>query len=301
MEVNKHPYATEVYARSLAHAGTAFAVPEWGCHVLLRPLGDSAGFDAMGTYPLAILDPDADLRAGLDRLKDHGVVSVALVVNDIDRPPLATLHANFDLVRQFKTHFLRRLSAPFSYDRYHRRKLRSSLRSVEVSCFDLAHHADDWAALYAELGRRHELEGIHEFTDAHTRALQRLDGVTAIGAFMEGRLVCAHLWVSDARTAHSHLTASSSEGYAAGAAYAVNDASVSHFAALELLNFGGGAGTVDRMDDGLARFKRGFCNDVAPAYLCGAVLDHDRYSELVSKKGATSDPLFFPAYRAPAI
>lgn len=298
--MNKHPYATEIYARSLAHAGTAFAVPEWGCYVLVRPLEDSAGFDAMGTYPLAVLDPDADLRAGLDRLKDHGVISVALVVNDRDRPPLANLQANFDIVRQFKTHFLRRQNAPFAYDRHHRRKLRHSSRSVSVSCFDLAQHADDWAALYAELGRRHELGGIHEFTDSHTRALQCLDGVTAIGAFMEGRLVCAHLWVNDARTAHSHLTASSPEGYAVGAAYAVNDASVNHFAALELLNFGGGAGTLDRADDGLARFKRGFCNDVAPAYLCGAVLDHERYRELVCKRGVTPDTLFFPAYRAPA-
>jgi len=81
----------------------------------------------------------------------------------------------------------------------------------------------------------------------------------------------------------------------------VNDASVNHFASLELLNFGGGAGTVDLAEDGLARFKRGFCNDLATAYLCGAVLDHDRYRELVQKKGVPPDTLFFPAYRAPRI
>jgi len=299
--VKKHPYATEAYAHSLAHVGEAFAVPEWGCGVLLRPLHDAAGFDAMGTYPLAVLDPDADLRGGLGRLKAHGAVSVTLVIDDFHRPPLESLRESFSLVRPFKTHYLRRLGAEFAYDKHHRYELRRSLRSVTVSCFDLAEHAEAWAGLYAELGRRHELGGIHEFTDAHIRVLQGIDGVTAIGAFIDGRLVSAHLWISDARTAHSHLAASSREGYAVGAAYAVNDASVSHFAELDVLNFGGGAGTLDLPNDGLARFKRGFCNEVAPAYLCGAVLDHDRYAELTHKKGAAPDTLFFPAYRAPTV
>ena len=52
--------------------------------------------------------------------------------------------------------------------------------------------------------------------------------------------------------------------------------------------------TGDDPDDGLAQFKRGFANAETVAYLCGAVLDHGRYAELVAGQPETA---YFPAYR----
>src|SRR5205823_2034386 len=117
---------------------------------------------------------------------------------------------------------------------------------------------------------------------------------------LDGALVSAHIWVSDGQRVHSHLAASSTEGYAAGAAYAVYDASIRHFSRSELLNFGGGAGNRDDPNDGLASFKRHFSNATAPAYICGEILDEARYGKLVERSGAAADEAFFPAYRAPA-
>jgi hypothetical protein len=297
-----HPYATEAYARSLAHWGEAFRVPEWGCDVLLRPVGVGPGegtwLDAAGTYPIAVLPPDADLAPGLERLRQRGVISVTLVLDDFHRPPIDELQRHFAVVRRFKTHHIRRLDLPFGYDKHHRYEVRRSLTQVMAMPFDLGRHADEWAALYADLMRRHDLAGVHAFPAAHYEALGQMAGVTAIGGFIGDRLVSAHLWVSDGSHVHSHLAASNGEGYESNAAYAVYDASVRHFAAAQLLNFGGGAGIDDEPGDGLARFKRGFANATAPAYVCGAVLDPVRYDELVRQRGVPADTLFFPAYRA---
>jgi hypothetical protein len=291
-----HPYATPAYARSLPHVGQAFGVPEWGCEVLLREFADA--FDATGTYPMAVLAADADLSAGLKRLKAHGAVSVTLVLDDFHRPSLEALRQSFNLVTRFKTHQLQRATLPFAYDKHHRYEVRRASSRVRVRAFDLAQAMPEWCALYDALVARHELQGLHRFPAEHFRALGRLPGVTSIGAWIDDRLVSAHLWVSDGRFVHSHLAASSEAGYAAGAAYAVYDASIRHFAGAEVVNFGGGAGFADDGDDGLMRFKRGFANDSAPAYLCGAILDAPRYAELARQTGVAPDTLFFPAYRA---
>src|SRR3712207_1028844 len=104
-----HPYATGAYARSLAHWGRAVPGPEWGCNVIARLAAEGCGRvgfeDAAGTYPLAVLAEDADLRGGFARLREQGFVAVVLAVDDVLRPPLDRLVRAFDLVRPFKTHF----------------------------------------------------------------------------------------------------------------------------------------------------------------------------------------------------
>jgi hypothetical protein len=309
-----HPYATEAYARSLSHWGEAVHVPEWGCHVIALDtpgapdtrgaldtggaLDTRGGKDAAGTYPLAVMAPDSDLAGGLERLRRLGLVSVTLVLDEFHRPPLEVLREHFDVVNPFKTHHIRRNSASFAYGKHHRYEVRRASKQVSVRQFELGNYLPEWSSLYADLIRRHELGGVHEFASSHFDALSRLQGTTSIGAWLDGRLVSAHIWVSDGQYVHSHLAASNGEGYAAGAAYAVYDASVRHFAGAELLNFGGGAGPSDDPRDGLSRFKKGFANESAPAYICGAILDEGQYHELVRRRGVPPDTLFFPAYRA---
>ena len=50
-------------------------------------------------------------------------------------------------------------------------------------------------------------------------------------------------------------------------------------------------------DDGLAQFKAGFANARTQAWLCGAVLDTERYERLATGRETSA---YFPAYRAPA-
>lgn len=134
------------------------------------------------------------------------------------------------------------------------------------------------------------------FPAAHHQFLAEADGVTAIGALHGDELVSAHVFVADGGKVHSHLAASSEQGYTLRAAYAVNDAALQHFKDAELVNFGGGAGFKDDVGDGLAKFKKGFSNKTAQSYICGAILDEARYAELT---GAAEPTEFFPAYRSP--
>ncbi len=290
-----HPYGSKVYADSLAHLGAPLAVPEWGGHVLARPTPSGARQDAMGPYPLTVVAPGANVAAGLARLKAADLVSVVLVLDGRLRPPLEALDAAFDFARPFKSHHLYdRGLGPLTYDKHHRYELKRALAEVQVREIALPDHRHAWGDLYGELAARRGLGDLHAFPPAYHEALTRLPGLRMFGAFIEDRLVSAHLFVTQDGYAISHLAASSAEGYAARAAYAVNDIAVAELTDCGLINFGGGAGFVDDPADGLVRFKRGFCNAVAPSYLCGAVLDRDAYRALSAGYDQSG---FFPAYR----
>jgi hypothetical protein len=140
---------------------------------------------------------------------------------------------------------------------------------------------------------------MHDLPPAHHAMLAALDGVTAIGGWLGEELAASHIWVHDRGRVHSHLAASSENGYACGAAYAVYDASIRHFKDAEVINLGGAAGYTDDPDDGLARFKQGFANATARSYICGKILDAERYRELTACRAAPAQTAFFPAYRAP--
>jgi hypothetical protein len=285
------------YAHSLSHWGKPLPVPEWGGGILARPI-PGGGMDGFGTYPIAILAPDADLKGGLERLRDLGLVAATLVLDDFHRPSLENLNIAFSQTTPFKSHAIRRLDAPFAYSKHHRYEVRRALASVSVGPLNLAYHIKDWMGLYGILSQRHGLGGVHNFPASHFEALAPLEGVTTIGAWLDDVLVSAHIWVSDGTDVHSHLAATSPAGYQVGASYAVYDASVSHFHGARLLNLGGSAGSGDDPLDGLARFKRGFANDTASAYICGAILDPDQYQHLTEACGVAADSYYFPAYRA---
>ncbi len=194
-----HPYGADAYARGLGHVGEALAVPEWGCHVLARATPHGFRQDATGPYPLTVIAPGADLAGGLARLRAAGLVSVVLVLDERLRPDLPALEASFDMVRTFKTHHLhdRRLG-PVAYAKHHRYELRRALAQVDVAEFALADCLPAWTGLYGELATRHGLGGLHAFPPSHHETLASLPGLRAFGAFVEGRLVSAHLFVTHA-------------------------------------------------------------------------------------------------------
>ena len=290
-----HPYASEAYARSLGHVGEAVAVPEWGGHVLTRPTPHGAAHDAMGPYPLTVMSEGADLPGGLQRLADEGMVSVVLVLDDRLRPGMAALEQAFDFVRPFKSHVLHdRAHGPLELGKHHRYELRRAQARVEAREIALSDHLAAWQTLYGELAGRHGLGGLHDFPAAHHEALAQLPGARTFGAFIEGRLVSAHVFITHDGYAISHLAASAVEGYETGAAYAVNDLAIAALTDCEAINFGGGSGSGDDPADGLVRFKKGFANTTAPAWLCGKVLNPETYATLSAGHG---DGAYFPAYR----
>ena len=141
-------------------------------------------------------------------------------------------------------------------------------------------------------GQRHP--GPAHFSSGYFEALSQLPGLTTFAAVEADKLVAATLWVRADDCAYYHLAASRPEGYRSQAMYGLVAMAIDHFRDCGLLHLGGVAGAVNSSSDGLARFKRGFANDVRVARLCGAVLNRERYAELTK---SAIDGSFFPTYR----
>ncbi len=291
----RHPYGAVAYGEALAAADgqKALDVPEWRSAVIVRPAAAGA-LDATGPYPRAPLGADADLAGGLQRLRSAGLVSVVLVPDPLNAPAPKALAAAFPVFRPFKTHFIvDRRAGAYAPSKHHRYEIRRAAAGCVVDRAPLSSVLPRWARLYAGLARRHDIRGPADFSPAYFDHLAASPAYETFVARVDGRIVAMAIWFQHGAVAVNHLGASDAEGYAAGATYALYDAAIQHFADAERLDLGGAAGLAEAADDGLARFKRGFANASASAYLCGAVLDQARYDEL----SAGRDGAFFPAYR----
>lgn len=290
-----HPYASAAYARVFEDVAEPLWTPAWEAYVLVRDI-PGGGRDAVGMYPLAPFKAGADLGEGLAWLKAQGLVSIGLVPDPLASPPLAELQAAFGLCVPFKTHLLVDYRQPVAFSKHHRAEVKRALRRVRTEVVSLAEHLDAWCGLYGNLVDRHDIHGISAFSRAAFERLAEVPGLTAVAAFADDEIVSMHLWMDDParRLGYSLLASSSPEGYRCSAAYAVNEASIRLFEALDVLNLGGGAGLTTG-EDGLSYFKRGFANAEATAYFCGAILDETRYAELSGGPRGHATP--FPAYR----
>jgi hypothetical protein len=297
-----HPYAASDYARALGD-GTraALQVEEWGSFVLTREIpprgaGGATGLrDAMGVYPMTPLHKQADLKAGLERLRAQGLVSVVLVPDPLASPERSQLAGAFGLCRPFKTHYLvNRAAGAYAPSKHHRAEIRRAERRCRVELVRLADHLPAWSQLYHGLVARHAITGVAAFSEAYFAALSRDPCMIALAAYVGHEISAMTIWFEHAGVGYNHLGASNAVGYANGANYALYDAAMAHFSQAAVLNLGGGAGSHDDPSDGLAVFKRGFTNAEVEALLCGAVLDQDRYAALAADRPPTA---YFPAYR----
>ena len=292
-----HPYAGEAYAAAFGPPYRPLFLPEWQTHLLLRPIGRGGREDATACYPRAVIAPNADLTAGLERLRAAGAVSVVLVLDPLVAPSPARLGAGFERARPFKRHFIidRRQGAP-SFTSHHRYEIRRAERRCEVREVRLSDRLAEWTSLYGDLIERHGITGVQRFSPDYFAALARLPGLVSYAAFIEDRLVAMSLWLRHDERACSHLAAANPEGYRSGASYLLYASAIAGLKDCRWLDLGGTSGSEDDAASGLARFKRGFANDTAEAWLCGHVLDTPAYAELSRGLPATD---FFPAYRQP--
>jgi hypothetical protein len=289
-----HPYADPAHVAALGYE--SLDVPEWRTPILIRPLPGAPGVDGLGGYPLAAIDPSADLPGGLDRLVKVGLVSVVLVPDPLFSPPPPLLSSHFEVCRRFKSHFVLDRSRPIPpLPTGHRRNLVRARRAFEFLVMPLGEILDSWLDIYSQLVVRSAITGIATFSAAYFASLASMPALTTLVARREGRVVAATLWLRAGSTVYYHLGASSAEAYAEGASFGLFAMAIEHFATARQLHYGGGAGITGSLG-GLARFKRGFANHTVDALLCGARLDTDRYARLAAGR---AEGAFFPAYRSP--
>jgi hypothetical protein len=272
-------------------------IPEWQTAVLRRPISGSEWFDALGCYPLCSITQRADLGAGLKRLRDADLVSLALVANPLHAPDPQVLAGGFTVCRPFKIHYLIDRAEPATrLSATHRRWVRKALQECEIARLSLLDSLGEWERLYRGTIERHAITGVQKFSSAYFAALAKMPEIEAIGAKVAGEIVAMALWVRDSEIVYYHLGASEARGYETQAMYGIFSVALEYFADARWIHLGGAAGVTGDGNDGLARFKRGFANRQLDAYFCGACLDPERYSLLSKNLGTTS---FFPAYRQP--
>src|SRR5581483_3388109 len=214
-------YADPAYAATLAHVGAPRLLPGSGGSILVRPIPGTAHADGRGAYPLFSCRDCTlpQLRAAFpDRcvaFKEHFVV-------DLTRPPIAAA------------------------SRHHRRDAARALRRTTVSRVeDGADFGDAWCALYGGLVAQRGIRGPAAFPSESLRLQLRLSGaVTFRASDAKDRLLGAAVWLVNGPVAYYHLAASTPEGHAAGASYALKATSLEHFASsgLEFALLGAGAG-----------------------------------------------------------
>jgi hypothetical protein len=289
-----HPFASARYAEGLAGRDVAIEVPEWGSHLIRRPIeGDLC--DAGGIYPLQVFGRGADIEGGLGRLAREGLVSVVLVPDPLLRPT-AGLARGFEVCRPFKSHYLiDPARGAFAPSRHHAQELRRASRRNRFETVSLADHLEAWRGLYAGLVARRAVSGAADFSPAYFDALAAEPAMQAFAAFVGEEIVGMSIWFAAEGVVYYHLSAVSAAGYASGAAYGLMAVAVDQFAGAGVVHLGGGAGAGDG-SDGLAAFKRGFANAEVVAHICGAVLEPNTYARL---SAGHADTAFFPAYRAP--
>jgi hypothetical protein len=291
-------YRDRAYVDSLRSFGTPLHLSRSGGWLLERPIGKTGLKDAIGPYPLFDCANWQELAADFDDLTDR-IVSVCVVADPLaDGATAELLKAAFrDLVRPFKTHFVRDLSLPVSPSAHHQRNVRLALEKVEVErCAEPLTHLAEWLSLYAALTERHAIEGIAAFSATSFEAQLGVPGIEVFRARRAGVTVGMTLWYRTGRRAHYHLGAYSVDGYACRASYAVFQVAFEYLQAtgVQVATLGGGAGLREDPASGLVRFKKGWATGERSACLCGRILDQVAYARLSAERGATG---YFPAYR----
>ncbi len=292
-------YASPDYAAALSEFGIPSQFPHSSAWYLQRQTPAEAYVDGSGPYPFFCCDDYAALAADL---KDNqaGLVCLSVVPDPFSVVSRDQLDECFDIVRVFKTHFVTDLRVPFEkyLPRRHRRYRKRGLQELDMElATDPVAHSDEWTALYAHLIERHELQGIQAFTPQSLTRQLEVPGCRYFRASRNGQVQGAFVCYLDRGVAYAHLISTTPAGQSLSAQYALYAFAIEHFRdTARWFALGSVPGLDESHGGGLAFFKSGWATGSLPGYLCGHVLDRERYEELCAH-GSAGVFDYFPAYR----
>jgi GNAT acetyltransferase-like protein len=292
-------YAHADYAASLAEFGSPRLLTQCDGWILERSIPGIPHRDAMGCYPLFACRDWPQLQRDVENLID--LVSLVFVTDPFgDYTEDSLRHTFKDLVTPFKEHFIVDLTAtPETFiHAHHRRNARKTLEAISIETCSVSDSIDEWITLYANLVARHDIRGIARFSDSSFALQSKVPGAVMLRATHDGRTVGMTWWFISGGVGYYHLGAYSDAGYELRASFGLFWRAIELFRSdgLRWLDLGAGAGLATDAQDGLSRFKKGWSTETRTAYLCGRILDHGRYSEIVKEKGVAPTD-YFPAYR----
>ncbi len=293
-------YAHPRYAESLQEFGEPRELPHSGGWILERPIPGTPFKDAMGCYPLFACRDWNKLCADMKQVAAD-LVSVVFVAEPFADTP-SGMEEQFDLVKPFKTHYVADLSHSLEsfVSRSHRHEARTSLKIMDVEiCHKPVEYLGDWAMLYDNLIRRHNISGISAFSRRSFEIQMKTPGMIMALGRSEGKVVGATLALVRGHVAYTHLSAYSARGYKINASCGILWKLLTYLRQQGVRYFdnGGAAGLTDDHRSGLAHFKRGWSNDRRTVYLYGCVLNKKKY-ELLCHRNKLAGTDYFPAYRS---
>lgn len=288
------------YAHSLAEFGRPRELPRCGGWLLEREVPGFAARDAMGCYPLFACRDWRALHLDIESLAAD-LVCVSLVTDPFGDYDEAYLRACFpDVCLPFKEHYVIDLQRPReeTVSKHHRYYARRALREVAVDEHpEPGRFLDEWLGLHGHLVRKHDVRGIRAFSRTAFAEQLRTPGIAVLRATRGENAVAAILYFLQDDVAFAHVLGCTEIGYELGALYALLWSGIERFAdRARWCDLMGVPGLDERGAAGIRRFKRGFTCETRTAYLCGRILDRDRYAGIVGARRA-SGSAYFPAYR----
>lgn len=297
-------FAAAEYGCAYAEWGDIYRLPHSGAQVLQRRLARATDFDAFGLYPYTVGTDWAGFDRDLNVLREMGAISFTMVSDPLAEQKARAACQSWTIFRPLKTHQMVNLRKPWRTDlrrntRYYARRAIEH-QSVEVDAASKLSPGLFWR-LYSNLIDRHHLSGAHRMSATITEKLFAVPGaMVATVRDVDG--ICGQiLFFVRENVVDLHLQGVTKRAYGQASSYAL------YFGLLEYLeeggfaivNLGGAPGYRDDPENGLQIFKRGWANERHTAFLCGQVLDEERYAKLTETEGASASD-FFPAYRTPA-
>lgn len=266
-----HLFCSESYARALEEPGVQpLYVKGWDTHVLVRE-GRGGARQAIGVRPLGALNPNCDVRAGLDALQRAGIATISLVNDPMWCPDLSVLREAFDSCRSFREHYLVDRGAEVKIRKRHRNRINHALNVGEVREIVLGEQLERWLELYQLNVANRQIP--QPFSRVYFERLACIDGLLTVAVFVANEIVNMTIWFRHEDTLYFHDGASSATGFEMSAAYSAFAYAIEQATDCRYVLLGGSAGFRDERLDGLAVFKRGFSNASAVSYLCSASLN----------------------------
>jgi len=292
-------YSHPLYAASFTEFGIPCYLPTCSGWILERQIPDTSYRDAMGLYPLFFCDNWEYLTDDFETLGNQ-LVSISLVIGPFSQFPNEKYSRYFEIFLPYKDHYILDLSLPLdeTVSKGHRRSARRALKNLEVEVVvPTKSGLGDWAHLYEELVKRHQINGIRAFSRQSFEKQMSIPGTIYFQVTHQGRVVGGNIYYLEGEVAYAHLSAFSEEGYRLGAPYAVKWFALQHLSQLvHWVNFGGSTGSNQEHLTGLDYFKMGWSSQTGKSYFCGKILGEQKYKELVLRK-QVGETNWFPAYR----
>ena len=226
-------------------------------------------------------------------------VSLVLVTDPFAATSEEQLNQIFDVVWPYKTHFLVDLSLPpeMSVARHHRKSARKALDQLTFRVCDPATQLDTWQRLYGYIIDKHQVTGIRAFSRESFAIQAQMKGATMLTASLDAEVIGMHWYFTSKDVVYGHLAALHPDAYRVYASHGLFWTAIQHFRGhYRWLDLGAAAGTSPTSTDSLSQFKAAWSSASAPTFICGKVVDRERYRGLSAPHDAGS-PTYFPSYR----